>query len=92
MNKIDDATKYSTLKRVEDTCRAMIASYETDKQTYQSSKNSKNLTERGYAVAAIIHANAIAAQYNEFILKNSFIFRNGVPRDISARLPTITEE
>ena len=29
--KIDDATNYETRKTVEDSCRAMIASYEADK-------------------------------------------------------------
>lgn len=28
--KIDEATLYDTLKQVEDTCRAMIASYQSD--------------------------------------------------------------
>ena len=33
VQKADDATSYELLKRVEDTCRAMIASYEADKLT-----------------------------------------------------------
>ena len=36
--KIDDATNYETIKKVEDTCRAMIASYESDKLTYEQYK------------------------------------------------------
>lgn len=34
----DDATNYETRKQVEDTCRAMIASYEADRMTYESTK------------------------------------------------------
>ena len=36
----DDRTNYETLKRVEDTCRSMIASYNSDKLTYQQYKDS----------------------------------------------------
>ena len=36
--KIDDATSYDTRKKVEDTCRSMIASYESDKMTYEQYK------------------------------------------------------
>ena len=40
--KIDDATNYETRKTVEDSCRAMIASYEADKLTYEQYKDSEN--------------------------------------------------
>lgn len=40
--KIDDATSYEKKKKVEDTCRAMISSYESDKMTYEQYKNSDN--------------------------------------------------
>lgn len=35
LQKIDDATLYETKKTVEDTCRAMQASYESDRLTYE---------------------------------------------------------
>ena len=35
VQKADDATNYKTLKEVENTCRSMIASYESDKMTYE---------------------------------------------------------
>ena len=38
VQKADDRTNYETLKKVEDTCRAMIASYEADKLTYEQYK------------------------------------------------------
>ena len=31
VQKVDDATRYETQKKVEDTCRAMIANYEADR-------------------------------------------------------------
>ena len=34
VQKVDDDTNYKTKKKVEDTCRAMIASYNADKLTY----------------------------------------------------------
>lgn len=40
VQKADDATRYSTIKKVEDTCRAMIASYEVDKLMYEQYKDS----------------------------------------------------
>ena len=36
VQEVDDKTNYETLKRVEDTCRAMIASYESDVLTYEN--------------------------------------------------------
>ena len=33
VQKADDDTNYNTLKKVEDTCRSMIASYNSDKLT-----------------------------------------------------------
>ena len=38
--KIDDATNYDTRKKVEDTCRSMISSYESDKLVYEQYKDS----------------------------------------------------
>ena len=42
VQKADDNTNYNTLKKVEDTCRAMIASYNSDKLTYQQYKDSED--------------------------------------------------
>lgn len=35
VQKVDDATSYETRKQVEDSCRAMVASYEADKLTWE---------------------------------------------------------
>ena len=35
VQKADDNTNYETIKKVEDTCRSMIASYNSDKLTYE---------------------------------------------------------
>ena len=42
VQKADDRTNYETLKKVEDTCRAMIASYEADKLTYEQIRKKPN--------------------------------------------------
>ena len=42
VQKADDDTNYETLKKVEDTCRAMISSYNSDKLTYEQYKDSDN--------------------------------------------------
>ena len=49
VQKVDDATSYESLKRVEDTCRAMIASYEADKLTYEQYRNSDSPEQRSWA-------------------------------------------
>lgn len=42
VQKADDDTNYKTRKKVEDTCRAMMSSYETDKLTYEQYVNSNS--------------------------------------------------
>ena len=37
--KIDDRTSYETRKEVEDTCRTMISSYQSDKLIYEQYKD-----------------------------------------------------
>lgn len=87
--KIDDATNYDTIKKVEDTCRSMISSYKTDKATYQQYKNSDNSEKQSWAEQAKMRANKTANTYNEYILKNSFVWKGNVPDDIEQKLPTI---
>lgn len=92
VQKVDDATNYKTLKKVEDTCRAMIASYEADKLTWQQYKDSDSEEKRGWADQAMIRANRTAATYNTYILENSFVWADNVPEDIDTKLPYLTEE
>ena len=42
IQKIDEKTKYENLKQVEDTCRAMQASYESDKHMWEQYHESDN--------------------------------------------------
>lgn len=85
--KIDDATNYETIKKVEDTCRAMITSYESDKLTYEQYKDSTNEEKQSWAEQAKMRANTTASNYNNYILKNSFVWNGNVPVDIKIELP-----
>lgn len=89
LHKIDDATTYKTRKQVEDTCRATIVSYESDKNIWELYKNHEGAEQRGWADAARLRANKAAVTYNEYILKNSYVFEGNVPGDILAELPLI---
>lgn len=86
VQKADDATNYKTLKEVEDTCRAMIASYEADRLMFEQYKDSDNEEKQSWAEQAKMRANRTAAQYNEYIRKNSFVWADNVPDDIDERL------
>lgn len=86
VQKADDATNYETLKEVEDTCRAMIASYEADKLIFEQYRDSENEEKQSWAEQAKMRANRTAAQYNEYIRKNSFVWADNVPDDIDERL------
>ncbi len=86
-HKINDATNYETIKKVEDTCRSMIASYESDKLTYEQYKDSTSEEKQSWAEQAKMRANTTASSYNNYILKNSFVWNGNVPSDIKAELP-----
>lgn len=85
-NKIDDATRYETIKAVEDTCRTMISSYEADKLTWEQYKDSDNEEKQSWAEQAKMRANKTASTYNNYILKNSFVWEGNVPDDIRSEL------
>ena len=89
VQKADDNTNYETLKRVEDTCRSMIASYNSDKLTYEQYKDSDNEEKQSWAEQAKMRANKTASTYNNFILKNEYIWKGNVPSDIYMTLPYI---
>lgn len=91
VQKADDATNYETLKKVEDTCRAMIASYNADKLTYQQYKDSDNEEKQSWAEQARMRANKTASTYNNYILENSYVWQDNVPSDIYMRLEYITD-
>lgn len=89
VQKADDATNYETIKKVEDTCRATIASYEADKLTYEQYKDSDNEEQRAWADQAKMRANKAAASYNKYIRDNSFVWKGNIPTDINVDLPYI---
>lgn len=82
VQKADDRTSYETLKEVEDTCRAMISSYNSDKLVYEQYKDSEDAEKQGWAEQAKMRANKTASTYNNYILKNNYIWKEGVPSDI----------
>ena len=87
VQKVDDATRYETRKKVEDACRAMIANYEADRISYEQYKQSDDAEKQGWAEQAKMRANRTAASYNEYYLKNSFVWSGAVPSDIKGSLP-----
>lgn len=89
VQKVDDVTNYNTIKEVEDTCRVMISSYESDKLTYEQYKDSDNEEKQGWAEQAKMRANKTAMSYNNYILKNSFVWKDNVPSDIYMNLMII---
>ena len=86
MHKVDDATRYETRKKVEDTARASIASYKTDKATYEMYKDSEDPEKQSWAETAKMRANKTANVFNEYMLKNSYVFEGNIPADINFQL------
>lgn len=84
-----DKESYETKKLVEDTCRAMISSYKSDVLTYETYIDSTDEEEQSWAKQAKIRANKTAVSYNEYILKNSFVWEDNVPDDIDTELEII---
>ena len=89
VQKADDSTRYETRKRVEDTCRSMISSYKSDKLTWEQYKDSDNNEKQSWAEQAKMRANKTASSYNEYILKNSFVWDGNIPKDIREKLEYI---
>lgn len=86
VQKVDDVTNYETRKKVEDTCRAMISSYEADRLTYEQYKDSDSGEKQSWAEQAKMRANRTASTYNNYILENSYVWSDNVPSDIRATL------
>jgi len=89
IHKADDASRYATRKHVEDSCRSMVASYTGDKLTYEQYKESDNPEKQSWAEQARMRANKTAAIYNEYVLKNSYVWDGNIPSDIRSELPYI---
>lgn len=89
VQKVDDNTNYETRKQVEDTCRAMIASYESDKLTYEQYKDSDNEEKQSWAEQAKMRANKTAVEYNVYIMDNTYVWKDNIPSDIRMNLEVI---
>ena len=86
MQMAHDESSYSSLRNVEDQCRMMIASYTSDKMTYEMYCKDGRVE---WANMAKIRANKTVAEYNEFILKNRHYWSKNVPDDIVEQLEYI---
>ncbi|GHU79327.1 hypothetical protein AGMMS49992_31160 [Clostridia bacterium] len=89
LRKLDESTRYESLKNVEDTARGMIASYEADYLTWKQYKDSTDREELSWAAQARMRANTTASTYNNYLLQNSFVWADNIPRDIRRELATI---
>jgi hypothetical protein len=67
----------------------MIASYTADKLKYEQYAASESTEQRSWGEQARMRANQTAASYNEYILKNTFVFDGNVPKDIKETLDYI---
>lgn len=86
IQKADDSSNYETKKLVEDSARGMITAYNADVVIYNQYKDSEDKDEKAWANNAKIRANQTAIKYNEYILKNSYIWEDNIPYDISFNL------
>lgn len=84
-----DENQYEIKKQVEDTARSMIASYKSDVATYEQYKESDNEEKQSWAEQAKMRANRTANSYNEYILKNSYVWEDNIPSDIDYSLPIV---
>lgn len=82
----DDLTNYDTKKEVEDSCRAMISSYESDRMTYEQYKDADSEEKHSWAEQAKMRANKTASTYNNYILKNNYVWSGNIPGDIREQL------
>ena len=89
MQKVDDRTLYETRKKVEDSARAMISAYKADALKYEQYKNFTDKEQFNWGEQAKMRANQTATIYNEFMLKNNFVFEGNIPGDINYQLPII---
>ena len=89
VQQADDRTAYETRKKVEDTARAMISSYEADAAVYTQYQNSDNPEQQSWAEQAKMRANRTASTYNNYLLANRYVWSNNIPGDISMELPLI---
>lgn len=86
MQRADDLTNYKTKKEVEDSCRALMVSYQNDRLIWEQYKGSEKSEEITWANSAKMRANKAAVTYNEYFLKNRYVFKNNIPEDLREEL------
>jgi len=86
MQRADDLTNYKTQKEVEDSCRALMVSYQNDRLIWEQYKDSEKPEEVTWANSAKMRANRAAVTYNEYFLKNRYVFRDNIPEDLREEL------
>lgn len=77
---------YDNRRMVEEQCRSYIASYKADKLGYEQYKDSDSELERSWAQSYKQRANRTAATYNEYMTKNSYVFKGNIPWDLPLSL------
>lgn len=88
VEKADENTSYETRKKVEDTARAYISSYNADVDIYNAYCDSDDENMRSYANSARIRAIQTANSYNEYLQKNSYVWSDNIPEDLPNSLST----
>lgn len=85
MEKAGEDT-YTNKKKVEDTCRAYYASYKADKAGYEQYKDDADEYYSRLAQQYKQRANQTATTYNEYFLKNEYVWKGNVPSDLPRHL------
>ena len=88
VEKADDNTTYENRKKVEDTARAYISSYNADVDIYNTYCNDENENMKSYAESARIRAIQTANSYNDYLQKNSYVWADNMPDDLPSSLST----
>ena len=88
--KADNATNCITQKRVEDTARSILTTYEFDKMIYEQYIDSEDSIEKSIANQALTRANHTADLYNNYILINSFVWEGNIPEEFQLELPYLS--
>lgn len=83
-----DEVSYETRKSVEDTARSYIASYKTDVDIFHTYCSSEDSSKQEYAESARMRAINTANSYNEYIRKNSYVWKDNLPSDLPFNLET----
>lgn len=96
MQDVDQEINYVNRKKVEDTARSMISNYQYAKSEYETYKffckdsvYDKEKCQR--ALDSKSSANRTVSTYNNYLLKNNFLFKQNMPKDIYEKLEKIEE-